>query len=249
MTQVPLAHQAYLEQQPSSPHTLGFLVNLDQKGRKEIKEQVENLDYQGSQVNRVCQDLQDYRAQRGRKALEEKLEPLERLVRLDQQGPQVQEDCQEMWECMEIPDYQERKEKKGKRVTQEKKEKWVYQGLLVNQGLLESQVCLARVKMENGGKEAHQACQDLLGTRVRGELLASLDSQETEVCQESDWLDPLAPLDHQETKGHWVPVVYLVSLDHRVLLARMVYLEIQGKEDLLENQVPHPCSLQRTSIS
>ncbi|KAI6075098.1 Collagen alpha-1(XXII) chain-like protein [Aix galericulata] len=196
VTQVPLAHQAYLEQ-----------VNLDQKGRKEIKEQVENLDYQGSQVNRVSQDLQDYRAQRGRKVLEEKLEPLERL------------------ECMEIPDYQERKEKKGKRVTQEKKEKWVYQGLLVNQGLLEIQVCLARVKMENGGKEVHQACQDLLGIRGRGELLASLDSQETEVCQESDWLDPL------------VPVVYLVSLDHRVLLARMVYLEIQGKEDLLENQM------------
>lgn len=57
MTQVPLAHQAYLEQQPSSPHTRGFLVNQDQRERKEIEEQVENLDYQGSQVNRVSQGL------------------------------------------------------------------------------------------------------------------------------------------------------------------------------------------------
>lgn len=165
---------------------------------------------------------------------------------MDQWDLQDQEDCQEMWECLETLDYQGRREKEGKRVTQEKKEKWVYLGQLVCQGLLDSRVCLAKVKMENRGKEAHQACQDLLDIRVRGGLLASLDSQETEVCQELDWLDHLALLDHQETKDHWVLVVYLVSLDHRGLLARMVYLEIQGKEDLLENQVPHPCYLRKT---
>lgn len=35
------------------------------------------------------------------------------------------------------------------RVILEKKEKWVYLGQLVSQGVLESQVCLVRVKMEN----------------------------------------------------------------------------------------------------
>lgn len=35
------------------------------------------------------------------------------------------------------------------RVTQEKKEKWVYLGQLGCQGLLDSRVCLAKVKMEN----------------------------------------------------------------------------------------------------
>ncbi|KAK2520989.1 Col22a1 [Columba guinea] len=199
VTQVPPDHQAYLEQ-----------VNLDRKGRKEIKEQAENLDCLGSQVNKVSQDLQEYRqshpisnqlvslffphrAQRDRKELKAKLEPLESLVYL------------------EAPDYQEKKEEKGKRVILEKKEKWVCLGQLVSQVLLESRVCLVRVKMENRG---------------RGDLLVSLGSQETEACQESGWLDRL------------VPVVYLVSLDHRALLATMVCLEIQGKEDLLENQFP-----------
>lgn len=96
-----------------------------------------------------------------------------------------------MWVCLEALDSQERQEKRGKRVILEKKEKWVYLGHLVSQGVLESQVCLGRVKMEKGGKEDHQACQDPLDIRVRGELLASLDSQETEECQESAWLDPL----------------------------------------------------------
>ncbi|XP_010139086.1 PREDICTED: uncharacterized protein LOC104497517 [Buceros rhinoceros silvestris] len=200
-------------------------VNLDQKGRKEIKERAENLDYLGSQVNRVSQDLQEYR------------------VRLDQQGPQVREACQEMWVCLDTLDYQERREKRGKRVILGKKEKWVHLGPLGHQDLVESQVCLVRVKMENRGKEAHQACQDPLARRVRGELLASLDSQETEACRELGCLDPLALWDPQETKGHWytkkhlgstvhvtefgcslstrVPGVYLVSLDHRGLLARM----------------------------
>lgn len=41
---------------------------------------MENLDYLGSQVNKVCQDLQDYRVQRGRKEPKERLELLERLV-------------------------------------------------------------------------------------------------------------------------------------------------------------------------
>lgn len=37
----------------------------------------------------------------------------------------------------------------------------------------------------------HKAFNFFLCFRVRGELLASLDSQETEACQESGWLDPL----------------------------------------------------------
>lgn len=37
----------------------------------------------------------------------------------------------------------------------------------------------------------HKASDSFLYFRVRGEHLAFLDSQETEECQESAWLDPL----------------------------------------------------------
>ncbi|RLW13019.1 hypothetical protein DV515_00000563, partial [Chloebia gouldiae] len=143
-------------------------------------------------------------------------------------GPQDQEACQEMWVGLESLDSQERQEKRGKRVILEKKEKWVFLGHLVSQGVLESQVCLGRVKMEKGGKEDHQACQDPLDIRVRGVLLASLDSQETEECQESAWLDPLALQDPQETKGHWYRMVtgWLIHQNFCVLPGIVCYIEL-----------------------